>query len=79
MKVGDIIYSTKVRPNEKATIVKADVKIKERKGIKEIQSKYVAKYLDGSEITFYGFNINKTIFKSDVQEGQLSLFDYINA
>lgn len=78
MKVGDRIYSTKIRPYEKATIEKVDVDIKEREGKKkEVRSKYIAKYLDGSEITFYGFNINKTIFKEMEPDGQYSLSDYI--
>lgn len=77
MKVGDVVYSTKVRPYEKATIVKVDVTVKNRENKKEVRSKYVAKYLDGSELTFYGFNLNKSIFKHIVQDGQMSIFDYI--
>lgn len=77
MKVGDIIYSTKIRPKAKATIVKADVNVKDREGKKEVRSKYVAKYKDGSEITFYGFDINRTIFKYEESDGQLSLFDFM--
>lgn len=78
MKVGDVVYSTKVRPYEKATIEKVDIDIKEREGKnKEIRSKYLAKYLDGSELTFYGFNINKSIFKHMEHDGQMTIFDYI--
>lgn len=78
MKVGDRVYSTKVRPYETATISKVDIDIKDREGKKaQIKSKYIAKYLDGSELTFYGFNINKTIFKHMDADGQYSLFDYI--
>ena len=77
MKVGDRIFSKKVRPSDVAIIVKMDAVIKERSGKKEVRTTYVAKYDDGSEITFYGFNINKTIFKYEGPDGQLSLFDYI--
>lgn len=78
MKVGDVVYSTKIRPYEKATIEKLDVDIKIRNGKKdEVRTKYIAKYLDGSEITFYGFNINKTVFKHMEPDGQYSLSDYI--
>lgn len=78
MKVGDIVYSTKIRPYEKATIQKVDIDIREREGKKpEIRSTYIAKYLDGSELRFYGFNINKSIFKHMEKDGQLTIFDYI--
>lgn len=82
MKVGDVIFSTKVRPYEKATIVKADVVIKERNNKngskkKETRSTYKALYSDGSEITFYGFNINKSIFKFEEPDGQLNLSDFM--
>lgn len=75
MKIGDKIASTKVRPFDIAVVTKADVIIKKNGEKSEIRTKYVAKYEDGSEITFYGFNINKTIFKKDSIDGQLSLFD----
>lgn len=78
MKVGDRIYSTKIIPYELATIEKIDVDIKKRDGKKdEVRTKYIAKYLDGSEITFYGFNINKTVFKHIEPDGQYSISDYI--
>lgn len=77
MKVGDRIKSTKIRPTDIATIVKMDAKIKERAGKKEIHTKYVAKYSDGSEITFYGFDINRSVCKYEEPDGQLSIFDYI--
>lgn len=83
MKVGDVIFSTKVRPEERATIVKADVEIKERvnkKGMrkKETRTTYRAKYPDGSEITFYGFQINKSVFKAPESDGQLNLKDFMD-
>lgn len=82
MKIGDMIFSTKVRPNDTATIIKADVVIKWKETKtgkkKETRTKYIAKYPDGSEITFYGFNINKSIFKRMRPSGQITLEDYMN-
>lgn len=82
MKIGDEIFSTKVRPNDVATITKTDVVIKWKETKtgkkKETRTKYVAKYLDGSEMTFYGFNINKSIFKFERPSGQITLEDYMN-
>lgn len=78
MKVGDSVYSTKHRQNDRATIVKVDVDIRnEHKKKSEVRSKYIAKYLDGEELVFYGFNINKSIFKVMEPEGQYSIFDYL--
>lgn len=78
MKIGDRIWSTKIRPGDTATVVKADVEIKKREGkSSQVQSRYTARYLDGSEITFYGFNINKSIFKRMDPDGQYTLFDYM--
>lgn len=34
MKVGDVVYSTKVRPYEEAMIVKVDVTVKNRENKK---------------------------------------------
>lgn len=83
MKVGDTIFSTKIRPYENAIIVKADVAIKERTKKdgtikKETRTTYKAKYPDGSEITFYGFNLNKSVFKYIKPDGQLNLDDFMN-
>ena len=83
MKIGDQIYSTKVRPNDIATVIKADVKIvwrelKNGTKKKETQTKYVARYDDLSYITFYGFDINRTVFKREATDGQLSLFDILD-
>lgn len=82
MKVGDIVFSTKVRPGENAVIKKVDVEIKERidkKGNvkKETRSTYKATYADGSELSFYGFNINKSIFAYIKPDGQLNLEDFM--
>lgn len=81
MKVGDKVYSIKIRPNEVAVITKADIKIKESEDSKrkrEIRSAYRAKYNDGSQLIFYGFDIERTVFKVEEEDGQLtleSLFD----
>lgn len=77
MKVGDKIQA-KLIPNEEATVISSNIEtvwddIKKRKVVK---TKYVARYDDGTLINFYGFNIGKTIFKSD-DGTQLSIFDYI--
>ena len=77
MKVGDKIQA-KLIPKEEATVISANIEtvwddIKKRKVVK---TKYVARYDDGTLINFYGFNIGKTIFKSD-DGTQLSIFDYI--
>lgn len=79
MKIGDKVYSTKVRPNDIATITKAEIdirdKVKKTGGIKkEIHSKYEAEYSDGSKLIFYGFDIDRFVFRTDdVDAGQMSL------
>lgn len=76
MKVGDVVYSTKTRPNVYATIESAHVKnVKNKKGKVECRTTYKAKYEDGSTLTFYGFDINRSIFKVEEDDGQISLFD----
>lgn len=78
MKIGDIVMSTKVRPYDNAKIVKSEVTVKRKEnGRKETRTKYIAKYLDGSELTFYGFNINKSIFKIQEADGQMCLADFM--
>lgn len=75
MKIGDRVRSTKVRSEDFAVIKKVDIDIKKRsEDVSNVKTKYVAEYPDGSELTFYGFNIGKTIFAVDDYE-QLSLFD----
>ena len=75
MKIGDIIRSTKVRPSETAKIIKADVRQKyiEKKEMTEIRTEYVAEFKDKSTIKFYGFDINKTIFRVREADGQMRL------
>lgn len=78
MKIGDVVMSTKVRPYENAKVVKSNVTIKFNKktGKKETRTEYVAEYKDGSTFIFYGFNINKSVFKVMEADGQMRLEDY---
>lgn len=81
MKVGDKVRSTKVRPTEVATIVKADINIREgdeSKPKKEIRSTYTAKFDDGSSLIFYGFDIGRSVFKVEDNDGQITLDQFIN-
>ena len=82
MKVGEQVISTKVRPGEPATITHADMvaKWRDNNGVKkkEIRTTYRAKYPDGSELTFYGFNIGKSIFKFEKSDGQMDLSEFMN-
>ena len=79
MKIGDIIRSTKVRPSETAKIIKADVRQKyiEKKEMTEIRTEYVAEFKDKSTIKFYGFDINKTIFRVREADGQMRLDEFM--
>lgn len=83
MKIGDIVYSTKIRPYEHAVIIKADVDIRWREGKdgvrkKETRTSYVAQFTDKTTMTFYGFNVNKSVFKYILPDGQISLSDIFN-
>lgn len=79
MKIGDEVFSTKVRPTDPATIIDVEVVVKEKTGKKqEVRTKYKAKYSDGSELTFYGFNIGKSIFKFERPDGQMDLSQFMN-
>ena len=82
MKIGDIVYNPKIRHGEHATIVKAEISVKykedKNKKLKKVtESKYIAKFEDGSEMTFYGFNVNKSVFLYVKPDGQLS-FDFMH-
>lgn len=77
MKVGDKIFSNKVRTDQTATIVKADVYSRLERPGKGIRTKYVAKYDDGLELTFYGFDINRSIFKKEECDGQMCLSEFM--
>lgn len=79
MKIGDKVRSTKVRPGDIATITKSHFDIKD--GVtahgrrKVFRTKYEAEYDDGSKLIFYGFDINRFVFRADdeVDAGQMSL------
>ena len=79
MKIGDFVFSTKVRPNERAKITKVDIKLRHNpKTFKAVpQTTYTAKFEDGSSLIFYGFDINRTIFKTREADGQHTLEDYL--
>lgn len=80
MKIGDKIRSTKVRPKEIATVTKVDINLREKaeKGRKrEVRSTYTAEFDDGSSLIFYGFNINRTVFKVEESDGQMCLDQFI--
>ena len=77
MKIGDKVYHKKY-PGI-ATIVHADIQqdydiIKNKK---VVRTKYIANYTNGKSIIFHGFDIGKTVFKSETISQQLSLFDSI--
>lgn len=76
MKVGDKVQSKSI-PEKDATIISINIEttwddLKKREVTK---TRYVARYDNGTLINFYGFNIGKTIFKSN-DSTQLSFFDY---
>ena len=78
MKVGDVVFSTKIRPKTPAVITNAEVVIKEEelksgKKKKVCRTKYQAKFDDGSFMIFYGFDIDRSIFKQEESDGQIRL------
>lgn len=79
MKVGDIVRSTKVRPSDRAKIVKVEIKKihNEKKDIEEIRTTYTAEFPDKTSMIFYGFNINKSVFKVMSHDGQMCLSDFM--
>ena len=82
MKVGDIVISTKVRPNARAVITNAEVVIKEEelksgKKKKVCRTKYQAKFDDGSFMIFYGFDINRSVFKQEESDGKMCLEQFM--
>ena len=82
MKIGDKVRSTKVRPNDVATVIKSNVALNNKRKAdvvkKEIRSSYEAEYADGSKLIFYGFNIGKTIFKVEEDYGQIHLGQFMD-
>jgi hypothetical protein len=82
MKIGDVVISKKIRPGTPAVIINAEVVIKEeelKSGTKKkvCRTKYQAKFDDGSFMVFYGFDINRTIFKQEESDGQIHLSQFI--
>lgn len=80
MKIGDIIQSTKVRPNDTAKIIKADVRQKynDKKGKTEVRTEYVAEFEDKTTMEFYGFDINRSIFRIEEADGQMRLEEFMD-
>ena len=79
MKVGDVVRNTKVRPGDRAKIVKVEIKKihNEKKDIEEIRTTYTAEFPDKTIMIFYGFNINKSVFKVMNHDGQMCLSDFM--
>lgn len=83
MKIGDVVFSTKIRPRSPAVITNAEVVIKEetlKSGIKKkvCRTKYQAKFDDGSFMIFYGFDINRSVFKQEESDGQICLSEFMD-
>ena len=83
MKIGDIIFSNKIRPGVRAVVANAEVVIKEdelKSGRKKkvCRTKYQAKYDDGTFMVFYGFDINRSVFKVEESDGQMHLNQFMD-
>ena len=83
MKIGDIVYSTKIRPGIHAVVTNAEVNIKEKElkngtKKKETRTKYQAKFDDGSSMIFYGFDIDRSVFKVEEADGQMCLNQFMD-
>ena len=83
MKIGDIVVSKKIRPGIKAVITNAEVVIKEKelksgRKKKECRTKYQAKYDDGTFMVFYGFDIDRSVFKVEESDGQMCLDQFMS-
>ena len=79
MKVGDRVRSSKVRPDEIAVVTRADIKIvkNEKKNRDETRTSYTAEFDDKTKLIFYGFDINRFVFKVEEDDGQIHLSDFI--
>lgn len=79
MKVGDKVRSSKVRPDEIAVVTKADIKIvkNEKKNRDETHTSYTAEFDDKTKLIFYGFDIDRFVFKVEEDDGQIHLSDFI--
>lgn len=81
MKVGDLVVNNKVRPKEHAEITKVDISTRwedtDNGKKKKVRTKYTAQFDDGTTMIFYGFNVNKSVFKWLPPDGQMSLEDFM--
>ena len=79
MKIGDVVKSTKIRPSEPAKVIKADIKIRcnDKTMRNEVRTEYIAEFPDKTTFTFYGFDINRSVFKVQESDGQMRLEDFI--
>lgn len=80
MKLGDVVMSTKVRPYENAVVTKVDIRLcfNEKKQLKETRTTYEAEFPDKTKLIFYGFDVNKSVFKVMESDGQMCLSDFMN-
>ena len=80
MKIGDVVRSTKIRPDDHATIIKANIHVKfnEKKQKNETRTEYVAEYPDKTTFIFYGFDIDRYVFKVPESDGQMCLDEFMN-
>ena len=82
MKVGDRVRSSKVRPDEIAVVTRADIKIvknEQKNRVKyETRTSYTAEFDDKTKLIFYGFNINRFIFKVEEDDGQIHMSEFID-
>ena len=79
MKVGDRVRSSKVRPDEIAVVTRADIKIvkNEKKNRDETRTSYTAEFDDKTKLIFYGFDINRFVFKVEEDDGQIHMSEFI--
>ena len=82
MKIGDVVYSTKVRGGDYATIIRAEVVLKKKdsaaKSKQEVRTKYTAQFKDGSSFIFYGFDIGRSVYKVEEPDPQMHLSEFID-
>jgi hypothetical protein len=80
MKVGDKVRSLRIRPDEIAVVTRADIKIvkNEKKNRDETRTSYTAEFDDKTKLIFYGFDINRFIFKVEEDDGQIHMSEFID-
>ena len=72
MKIGDRVRFKKVRPNDEAKIVYFEMK-KMNNG--KIRTRYLAEFEDGTQYTFYGYDIGKKVEKVE-EYHQISIDEF---